>query len=280
MAADEFDASDGPLVRYFHETILPSIAYVERRNLETGELTSAGTATVIGVQGNPNDGYLPLLMTAAHLVEGDGEPHEFKLLRFNPKDVSKPPRVATFRSTDGPRSPNAFYYSDKDKEFADSGFIRGPLRCDDGELFFMFNEKGEMLPNQFAVMEFESVLKAEGTELAWAGFPYHASAFKRPWPCYFRGCVSALVQYPDYPPYYLVDGHNSKGVSGGPVWAMSESRGSPVIIGAVSAYSMSVEYEDEEQTKMKPFLPGLVVVTPTLVLAEFLRSQWNAKTGP
>lgn len=92
----------------------------------------------------------------------------------------------------------------------------------------------------------------QGAKVAWAGFPGFVSeitdAFQL---CYFEGIVACV---PPRPAVYLVDGHTTPGVSGGPMWILQED-GEPIIAGVCIHYA----------SKEKPF-PGLVGFCPLQIL--------------
>jgi hypothetical protein len=77
---------------------------------------------------------------------------------------------------------------------------------------------------------------APSTRVAWAGFPGVVEmAIGYPQLCYFEGVVSAQVDRPGKR-FYVVDGHVSHGVSGGPVWHWNEEKDRLEVVGLVSSY--------------------------------------------
>jgi hypothetical protein len=83
---------------------------------------------------------------------------------------------------------------------------------------------------------------AAGTRVGWAGFPGQIEALLGfPQLSYFEGSVSAMVDL-EQRGYYLVDGHNSQGLSGGPVWHWSHEHGRAEVVAIVSGYSQVTEF--------------------------------------
>ena len=75
-----------------------------------------------------------------------------------------------------------------------------------------------------------------GTRVGWAGFPAIVeAALGFPQLCYFEGSVSAMVNRKDRK-IYVVDGHGTPGVSGGPVWQWSAERDRLEVVGIVCNY--------------------------------------------
>lgn len=90
---------------------------------------------------------------------------------------------------------------------------------------------------------------AAGTRVGWAGFPLVAQGLLgHAQLCYCEGVISATIDRDDKR-YYLVDGQNTFGISGGPVWHWSESNGFEVV-GIVSGYTPPSD------------LPGFCLVEP------------------
>lgn len=103
-----------------------------------------------------------------------------------------------------------------------------------------------------------------GTRVAWAGFAATVEAkFKQPHLCYFEGVISAFHAEGSRG-YYIVDGHNARGVSGGPVWHWSEDRNGGIeIVGIVHGYGLN-------QSDM----PGFCVVEPINPVVGFIGSEY------
>jgi hypothetical protein len=98
-----------------------------------------------------------------------------------------------------------------------------------------------------------------GGKVAWAGYPgFVADMTDRFHLCYFEGAVSAVLSEP---PVYLVDGHTSPGVSGGPMWILQDD-GEPIITAVCIHYAYP-----QEPT------PGLVGFCPLQVLLRFVETM-------
>lgn len=262
-----FDKHDSPLMRAFHEPILPALVYVERTCLATGE-TATGSGTVIGYQGNAKDGWLPIIATAGHVVRSDTRNESvFRLSRFSFDDPAHPTtRTAMFESgTLTPRSPCALYYSGPGHEVVDIALIRGPTACTDGTPFLPLDHEGNVRAGT-APIEAGHFWAPEGTRVAWAGFAQIVTELAgRPQPSYFEGSVSALVLRDDLP-LYVLDGHNAFGVSGGPLWALDAQSHSRVI-------GIVVNYQGHSDA---PGVPGFTCATPIQPLRLFLEQAWRA----
>lgn len=128
-----------------------------------------------------------------------------------------------------------------------------PAQCVEADQ--RFTDDGESTP---PLLEPAFFLKA-GASVAWAGFPSVAhDCFGTPTLCVYRGIVSATSTDPAV---YLIDGNVAPGVSGGPVWAVSESV--PSVLGVVSGYWPE---------RNRP-TPGLSHFIPLSELGEFIKGQ-------
>jgi len=254
---------ENDLVTAYHTRVLPALVYIEHTCLVTKSV-SAGTGTVIGYQGNKDEGWLPLIITAGHVIKNKGghESH-FKLTRYDFSNLEKPTkRTCEFETGDGgSRSPCGILYTGPRKDIIDIGFIRGVKDCTDGKPFF----QGEPFEGTMSI-EDDWYWSAEGDHVAWAGFPSLAATIAgRPQPCYFEGQVSAFIATDDFVTY-LLDGHNTFGVSGGPVWA-KRGENLPRIIGVISGYHSILH---------APQMPGLVIAVPIQPVRVFLEQVWGA----
>jgi hypothetical protein len=257
---------DSELVRTFHVRVLPALVYVEVVCLKTGQ-RSAGTGTVVGYQGNRTDGWLPLVVTAGHIVKSEAKAESlFRLCRYSFADPLKlTVRVAEFETgQDGPREPCGLHYSGPHADILDIGFLRGPLNCLDGKSFFDLDNHGDPLGGTMSV-EDDAYYSAGGSQVAWAGFPSLAELARRPQPCYFQGSVSALILHDEFVTY-LLDGHNTFGVSGGPVWAQKSASEAARLIGVISSY---------RSVPTHPQMPGFVHAVPVQVVVDFLKRNWG-----
>jgi hypothetical protein len=105
-----------------------------------------------------------------------------------------------------------------------------------------------------------------GTRVAWVGFPGQVEAFlHRPQLCYFEGAVSAFYAEGSRG-LYIVDGHNARGVSGGPVWHYAEEGGSIEVAGIVTGYGLG------EQD-----MPGFCLFEPINPVVGFVKSLYKGE---
>ncbi len=144
--------------------------------------------------------------------------------------------------------------------FADVGFCVLPPT----EL----RSEGELVPDDLqalpAIPKTHALLP--GTRVAWAGFPSQVEAFlQRPQLCYFEGPVSTLYTKGSRG-IYIVDGHNARGVSGGPVWHWPEGAATIEIAGLVSGYGLG------EQDML-----GFCVFEPINPVIAFVKSQYRGR---
>ncbi|MCH8851583.1 MAG: trypsin-like peptidase domain-containing protein [Planctomycetes bacterium] len=107
---------------------------------------------------------------------------------------------------------------------------------------------------------------AQGARVAWAGFPLKVEKFLgQPQLCYFEGVVSAF-HADGSRGRYVVDGHNARGVSGGPVWHWPDSGTGIEIAGIVAAYGLQ-----------ESDMPGFCVFEPINPVVAFIRSQYKGQ---
>jgi hypothetical protein len=96
-----------------------------------------------------------------------------------------------------------------------------------------------------------------------AGFPANVEkALGFPHICYYEGVIAAMIDRGDHPPLYLLDGHNTAGVSGAPLWTYNDNTSRVELIGII------VSYLSDEQKK----LPGFVCATPIHPLIRYLEN--------
>jgi hypothetical protein len=121
----------------------------------------------------------------------------------------------------------------------DIGALFVKSRCEDGQPFVAWEEEGDkqwFFPSVIG----QDKCMGEGTRVAWAGFPSHVeSGLGHPSMCYYEGVISAVIDEKGQPPLYLLDGHNSYGVSGGPVWTWSDDLKRAELIGIIVNYTSS-----------------------------------------
>lgn len=267
MKPDNFD---NLLVQTYHEKIASSLVYVECANLDTGEVFG-GTATVIAHTGNAEEGFIPYLATAGHLLPNQDVRTRIRLIRFSFENPANPTsRIAEFtlpREDSTPKTPAYIKITDKEERSrVDIGIIRAPATCTDGGAWFSTADpQAEAIPIVGA-----SEWQAEGSEVAWAGFSGIAMQIaNRPQPCYYHGVVSSLLIRDDFQ-LYLLDGHNTFGISGGPVWAVNAETKQPKLIAVIGGYQFS------GQDKA---MPGLVFATPIQVLLTAIFPDYVLKSS-
>lgn len=76
-----------------------------------------------------------------------------------------------------------------------------------------------------------------------------------------------MINKDGYPPLYVIDGHNTFGVSGGPVWGYFDNSGEIELAGVI------VRYAAESSGN----LPGFVFATPIHPLITYLESLGSKK---
>jgi hypothetical protein len=106
-----------------------------------------------------------------------------------------------------------------------------------------------------------------GTRVSWAGFPgVVEAALGQPQLCYFEGVISAQVDRPGRA-LYIVDGHASHGVSGGPVWHWNEEKDRAEVVGIVSEYRTTMQGDG---------IPGYCFFEPINPILYYLASErWH-----
>ncbi|MCH8343746.1 MAG: hypothetical protein IH983_07140 [Planctomycetes bacterium] len=125
---------------------------------------------------------------------------------------------------------------------------------------------GQLVPPNLKALRVmhESLRLTPGTRVGWAGFPGQVEQyFRRPLICCFAGTVSAWYAEGSRG-LYIVDGHNARGVSGGPVWHYPEDRPAPEVAGIVSGYGLG------EQD-----MPGFCVFEPINPIISFLKANYG-----
>jgi hypothetical protein len=106
---------------------------------------------------------------------------------------------------------------------------------------------------------------SEGTVVYWCGFPGVVEKYLgRSHLCLFRGVVCSMIDGPDRP-RYLIDGHITRGVSGGPMWTWSKTREQTEYVGLVSGYGL-----------IDGTMPGFCVMEPINNVLGYMHN-WNAE---
>ena len=105
------------------------------------------------------------------------------------------------------------------------------------------------------------------SRLAWAGFP---GAIERrlghPQLCCFSGIICSMIHGEGRRKRYILDGHVTKGVSGGPVWHWSEERDRLEVVGIISCVPAVTDGR-----------PGYLFVEPINPVMLYLE-DWRAKS--
>lgn len=269
---------DNEVVTGFYEIMKTKVVSIAGRTLSSACKSWAGTGCVLGLLRNPNYDPKAVVITAGHVLrEATGIPVEWTFRReAGPKDSIK---ECVFETPhDNPYGPRFTYYG-KDQR-VDIGVIFADTTCTDGRPFLDWDDQGR--PKEAMVPVIPKGLYADrGTRVAWAGFPCVAAReFGAPLLCYYEGVVSAVIDREGFPPLYLLDGHNTWGMSGGPVWAWSDERHQIELIGIVVNYLRNVDEEVE--------LPGHVTAVAIHPIMQYLGAaypfegtSWGyAKPGP
>jgi hypothetical protein len=208
---------------------------------------------VVGIATNRSHFYVA---TAKHVVPVSAEsnnPVWMKVWRESKAEISVDWSIRRGERTDGV----GFTY-DGDSN-ADAGLLALPMLTPDGRPFLDINEVGIPITVSNAV-------PGATTRVAWAGYPGFletARSLGKPTLCYFEGVVSAVVDNNDWQ-VLVVDGRAQKGVSGGPVWWISEESGNIEMVGMISRYSSS-----DKDTH----IPGLCFIQPLHKISAFLRKM-------
>ncbi len=191
--------------------------------MEDGSLRG-GVATAFAID-KRSSGEL-VLATAKHAFDF---PHEatinWRIQQFD--DHSRLQRETLFGTSKTQKADVPYRYHKK----YDVGFIALPgiLKQATGEPFSLPDE-------QPLAMIGEKLMVGIGARVCWAGFPGQIEGFlKEPALCYAEGVISSMVNRDDRH-LYIVDGHNSPGFSGGPVWYWCEDRQEFLVLGIVSLY--------------------------------------------
>lgn len=246
----------------FEKVFYNRIVRITARLLDGEHKVWQGTGCVIGYALNRNYNPKAVVATAGHVLrEAETKPVEWTLERYETHDSKV--RKAVFKlPCENPDGPKTYYHSGDPR--LDIGVIFAEADCTDGRPFLELDDLGKPAEPLLPIIHVREGV-GPGTRVAWAGFPASVYSMLRfPEVCYYEGVVGAMVNTRDHPPLYLLDGHNTSGVSGGPVWWWSDKRSRAELVAIV------VQYLCE---KRRP-LPGFVCATPIHPLLEFL-----AKSG-
>lgn len=264
----------------FKDHIRPFVVEIDVRWQSPGEepRSQSGTGTIIAFTGELGSQERTMLTvaTARHVLPPTiihdaleyCPPTKRPRLQYQiTRSAITPRRTVTL--TFGPNKPKpTLQFALAEDPSYDAALITFAVTSDDGEPFV---DPDELLP----VLSNPSKMMAVGTPIAWAGYPGIAERLlAEKQLCYYEGRVSASINRPS--PLYLVDGHVSHGVSGGPVWsayvgprtaepdaafANDLDEVSYGIIGVVSAYRGD-----------NP-VPGLCIFTPLNPLVAFMHQH-------
>ncbi len=192
-----------------------------------------------------------VIATAGHVIDVD-EPARTEWLFAESDARLDPVRKASFVVSHDETRAKLFHRH----KHTDVGILVVPGTVSrDGKLFVRDDERPLPLIDH-------SLAVSTGTRVAWAGYASAVeSFFHTPCLCYFEGSISLLVDRPDAI-YYIIDGHNTAGISGGPVWHWSEDRQRFEVVAIISAYASGVDG-----------LPGFVIAEPIHQVTGFLRSS-------
>lgn len=250
----------------FEEVFSKKIVRITGRSLSAESKMWFGTGCITGYVLNPRYKPKAMVVTAGHLLKGpDENPVEWTVERSDP--LTGTPRTATFTITpQNPEGPKAFYYNADPR--LDIGGMFVDTDCIDGRSFLDLDESGKPTEALLPLID-PSKGVTEGTRAAWAGFPQPVQENQLGFPqlCYYEGVVAAMINTKAHPPLYLLDGHNSPGVSGAPVWAYNDERSSAELVAIIVAYLSDAQ---------KKF-PGFVCATPIHPLIRYMQSLKSAR---
>jgi hypothetical protein len=121
---------------------------------------------------------------------------------------------------------------------SNNSILKSPIRVHtefDIGLVFLPKQKEVSKTNILRTIDPNCIIKP-GTKVGWAGFlDLGFRLINKPQPYYFEGVISSVL-FEENRCFYLIDGHNGPGVSGGPVWCWNNKKSNYDIIGVVSGY--------------------------------------------
>ncbi len=254
---------DLPIVTAFNETIRGLVVRIIVHCHGSDELR-IGTGCIFGRVDNPDHGAMGFVLTAAHVLRlPQGESASCRIERTVASGSASTARIASFDFRSGQKDgPRAFWH--KEHPPVDLGALIVPAMCIDGRPFLDADERG--LRGVGVPMGTTSSLLDEGTRVAWAGFPSGAqSYFGEPVLCYYEGVV-AHTRNDAKVPWYLLDGHNDTGVSGGPVWWWNERAARAELVGVIANYTFSGTGE--------PAIPGFTGASALNPFRQMIEKVW------
>jgi len=250
--------SDIEIATAFEEVFSKMIVRISARSISKN-MQKYGTGCIIGYVKNPDYELKAIVVTAGHVISSsqDEETMEWTVERSDLNERDK--RKVIFETpNDNPNGPRAFYYQ-KDPRL-DIGCIFTNTICVDGRKLIDLEKDYKpvnLIDKRIGI--------GPGTRVAWAGFPKTVRKHLGfPQLCYYEGVVAAMVDRNNYPPLYILDGHNDFGVSGGPVWAWCDKTSRVELVGII------VSYLNDE-------LPGFVFATPIQPLLHYFDTNYPPK---
>jgi hypothetical protein len=225
---------DNEVVTGFYQVFRRNIVSISARTLHSPTESWSGTGCIISMLCNPNYEPKAIVVTAGHVLRPAHQTPVEWTLRRDPGPKENTMQTVFKTPHDSPYGPRFVFYG-KDPR-VDIGAIMADSRCTDGRPFLDWEDQGACKELVVPVIQKGQGMDL-GTRVAWAGFPARpAQEFGGPVLCYYEGVVSAVIDREGQPPLYLLDGHNTWGVSGGPVWAWSDDRHQVELIGIVVNY--------------------------------------------
>jgi hypothetical protein len=182
---------------------------------------SIGTGFIVGKM---RDSQKLIIATAKHVLNfPENETIRWKVQQFN--EYSETVRTLSFGTNHRLKGDVPY----RTHNSLDVGLCILPSHDNNGKFFAKNNEVPVRIINpKFGV--------STGTRVSWAGFPWVIEqTLGSPQLCYFEGVISSMVNRQNKK-IYVVDGHATKGVSGGPVWHWSEERNMFEVVGIVCEY--------------------------------------------
>jgi len=266
---------DSEISKAFEDVIRKYTVYIKGTSPSNPDLAWSGTGCIFNSLLNPNYEPKAMIVTAGHVLRGPtddrdeplipvGQPKLWQVEREDPNGGA--PRIVSFKTpSDNRYGPRYTYY--KADPRVDIGVMFADANCVDGRPFVNRGNDGRPCEKVVPVLP-KNLCVGPGSRVAWAGFPAVAQAYLGFHQlCYYEGVVSAVIDRKDFPPLYLLDGHNTWGLSGGPVWAYVNGSARCELIGVIVQYLPS-KYKNQE-------LPGLVCATPIRPLLMYLEANYH-----
>jgi hypothetical protein len=234
---------DNEVVTGFYNAVRRNIVSISARTLNCPKKSWSGTGCIIAMLLNPNYEPKAIIVTAGHVLRPAHQTPVEWTLRRNPGPKENTRQTVFKTPHDNPYGPRFLFYN-KDPR-VDIGAIMADSRCTDGRPFLDWEDQGASKEAFVPAIPKGQAMDC-GTRVAWAGYPgLAAQEFDGPVLCYYEGVVSAVIDRTGQPPLYLLDGHNTWGVSGGPVWAWSDERHQVELIGIVVNYRRHLDQQVE-----------------------------------